>query len=93
MHLFAGVWELLARLDRPLRVGSSQVEGRPSRALLVGEPHPAGVFIDVERVIGPLLPGVEATLAGQDGADALQYQERDVREAVRLAREARGDRP
>ena len=40
-----------------------------------------------------LLPGVEVNLAGQDGADAHRYQERDVREAVRLAREARENRP
>jgi hypothetical protein len=36
----------------------------------------------------PLLPGIEVNLAGQDGGDARQYQERDVREALRLAREA-----
>jgi predicted RNA binding protein YcfA (HicA-like mRNA interferase family) len=41
----------------------------------------------------PLLPGVEVNLAGQDGADAHRYQERDVREAVRLAREAQRGHP
>ncbi len=41
----------------------------------------------------PLLPGVEVNFAGQDGADAHRYQERDVREAVRQAREARENRP
>jgi hypothetical protein len=38
----------------------------------------------------PLLPGEEVNLAGNDGADAHRYQERDVREAVTRAREARG---
>jgi predicted RNA binding protein YcfA (HicA-like mRNA interferase family) len=38
----------------------------------------------------PLLPGEEVNLAGNDGADAHRYQERDVREAVTQAREARG---
>ena len=41
----------------------------------------------------PLLPGVEVNLAGQDGADAHRYQERDVREAVRLARDAQRRHP
>lgn len=36
----------------------------------------------------PLLPGREVNMAGQDGADAYPYQERDVREAVRLANNA-----
>jgi predicted RNA binding protein YcfA (HicA-like mRNA interferase family) len=36
----------------------------------------------------PLLSGVEINLAGKDSADAHHYQERDVREALRLAREA-----
>ena len=36
----------------------------------------------------PLLPAHEVNVAGHDGADAHHYQERDVREAVRLAREA-----
>lgn len=40
-----------------------------------------------------VLPGVEVNLAGQDGADAYRYQERDVREATRLAREARRKQP
>ena len=55
---------------------------------------------DVDRQTGshqiwkhPLVPGVEVNLAGQDGADAYRYQERDVREAVRLAREARRRHP
>ena len=39
------------------------------------------------------VPGIEVNLAGQDGTDAHRYQERDVREAVRLAREARENRP
>ena len=34
----------------------------------------------------PLLPGLEVNLVGQDGTDAHPYQERDVREAVRRAR-------
>jgi predicted RNA binding protein YcfA (HicA-like mRNA interferase family) len=33
----------------------------------------------------PLVPGVEVNVAGHDGEDARHYQERDVREAVRLA--------
>jgi predicted RNase H-like HicB family nuclease len=36
----------------------------------------------------PLLSGVEINLAGHDGADAHQYQERDVRDAVLRARDA-----
>ena len=36
----------------------------------------------------PLVPGVEVNVAGHDGADAREYQERDVREAVRRARAA-----
>ena len=40
-----------------------------------------------------LVPGVEVNLAGQDGADAHRYQERDMREAVRLAHEAQEERP
>lgn len=39
----------------------------------------------------PRLPGVEVNIAGNDGADAHRYQERDVREAIRLAREAQKD--
>lgn len=35
-----------------------------------------------------LLPGQDVNLAGQDGADAHRYQEKDVREAVRRIREA-----
>lgn len=35
-----------------------------------------------------LLPAQEVNLAGADGSDAHRYQERDVREAVRLAQEA-----
>jgi hypothetical protein len=41
----------------------------------------------------PLLPDIEVNLAGQDGADGHHYQERDVREAVRLAREAEKRQP
>ncbi|MBA2448798.1 MAG: type II toxin-antitoxin system HicA family toxin [Chloroflexi bacterium] len=41
----------------------------------------------------PLLPGVEVNLAGRDGTDAHHYQERDVREAVQLAREAQRRHP
>jgi predicted RNA binding protein YcfA (HicA-like mRNA interferase family) len=40
----------------------------------------------------PLLPGKSVTLAGNDGADAKPYQERDVREILeklRLVREGR----
>lgn len=37
----------------------------------------------------PLIPDLEVNLAGQDGTDAKPYQERDVREAVRRADEAR----
>jgi HicA toxin of bacterial toxin-antitoxin, len=40
-----------------------------------------------------LVPGLEVNLAGQDGTDAHRYQERDVREAVRLANEARRGHP
>lgn len=42
----------------------------------------------------PLLPGA-ATLSGADGADARDYQERDVREWIRKAQEveARQQRP
>lgn len=36
----------------------------------------------------PLVPGVEVNVAGADGKDSHPYQERDVRTAVRLAREA-----
>jgi predicted RNA binding protein YcfA (HicA-like mRNA interferase family) len=41
----------------------------------------------------PLVFGVETNLAGRDGSDAHHYQERDVREAVRLARDAQRDQP
>ncbi len=41
----------------------------------------------------PLVFGVEVNLAGRDGADAYPYQERDVREAVRLTREAQRRQP
>lgn len=37
----------------------------------------------------PLLPGEEVNLAGNDGVDAHHYQEKDVRQAVSRAREAR----
>lgn len=37
----------------------------------------------------PLLPGEEVNLAGHDGADAHHYQEKDVRAAVAMARDAR----
>ncbi|MFI5278186.1 MAG: type II toxin-antitoxin system HicA family toxin [Ktedonobacterales bacterium] len=37
----------------------------------------------------PLILDLEVNLAGQDGKDAKPYQERDVREAVRRADEAR----
>lgn len=36
----------------------------------------------------PLVPDLEVNLAGQDGNDAKQYQERDVREELRRSREA-----
>lgn len=36
------------------------------------------------------LVGPSVTMAGSDGQDALPYQEQNVREAVRLAREAEG---
>jgi hypothetical protein len=39
--------------------------------------------------IHSLIPELEVNLAGQDGKDAKHYQERDVREAVRRANEAR----
>jgi predicted RNA binding protein YcfA (HicA-like mRNA interferase family) len=41
----------------------------------------------------PLLQGVEINIAGQDGSDAHQYQERDVREAVRQARDTQKGQP
>ena len=40
-----------------------------------------------------LLPGQEVNVAGQDGADAHNYQERDVREAVRRAEDAQRRQP
>lgn len=39
-----------------------------------------------------LLPGDEINRAGKDGADAMRYQEKDVVEGVRKAREAPGRR-
>jgi hypothetical protein len=36
----------------------------------------------------PLLPGDVVNLAGNDGADAHRYQERDVRAAIERARKA-----
>jgi hypothetical protein len=42
----------------------------------------------------PLVPGVLVELAGNDGDDARQYQERDVRDALRRIAEAHeGDKP
>ena len=41
----------------------------------------------------PLLQSVEVNIAGQDGSDAHQYQERDVREALRQARDAQKELP
>lgn len=42
----------------------------------------------------PLVADFVVTLAGKDGADAIQYQERDVREALERARAARkGQQP
>ena len=45
--------------------------------------------------VHPMISDLEVNLAGQDGADAKHYQERDVREAVRRADDARrgGQRP
>ncbi len=39
----------------------------------------------------PAIPGVLVELAGQDGDDALPYQEREVREALQRIAGARGE--
>ena len=53
----------------------------------------AGYVLDTKRGKGshtwwvhPKIPGFPVNLAGQDGADAKPYQERDVRDALRRAR-------
>jgi predicted RNA binding protein YcfA (HicA-like mRNA interferase family) len=44
------------------------------------------------RWIHPLYPG-HVSLSGQEGADAKPYQERDVREAIQVVRDARRKQP
>ncbi len=55
--------------------------------------HQAGFYLDHQTGSHqvwkhPLIPGISANLAGQDGADAKSYQENQVRKALQALREA-----